>query len=96
LIFNRLGYIHLAEAYKETETEVSDPTKNQISHMNQRKTANVTDALIAKEMYLKACKIAPTSQSWLGAGRACFALEKYEEAEDAFAVLFCNARKRTF
>jgi cytochrome c-type biogenesis protein CcmH/NrfG len=35
---------------------------------------------------MKACSINGTSKSWLGLGRACFALKEYAEAEDAFSV----------
>jgi hypothetical protein len=41
---------------------------------------------ISKTMYLKATKGQGTSHCWLGAGRACFALQEYQEAEDAFCV----------
>jgi Flp pilus assembly protein TadD len=58
---------------------------NPISYLNESQIADESLALIAKEMYLKACKINPTSESWLGTGRACFALSKLDEAEDAFA-----------
>jgi cytochrome c-type biogenesis protein CcmH/NrfG len=45
-----------------------------------------SQARLAKNMYLKACATRGTSQSWLGTGRACFALKEYHEAEDAFSV----------
>lgn len=87
-MFNRLGFIHLSEAYKLKDTNpCPDKLINPISHMNEMKSADESLALISKDMYLKACQLNPTSDSWLGAGRACFALGKYDEAEDAFAVL---------
>jgi tetratricopeptide (TPR) repeat protein len=39
----------------------------------------------AKEVYLRACRLEPTSTSWLGAGIAAFELKLYSEAEDALA-----------
>lgn len=41
---------------------------------------------LAKSVFLRACDIKPCSGSWLGAGRACFALGELDEAEDAYAV----------
>ena len=39
----------------------------------------------AKEVYLRACRLSPTSTGWLGAGIAALELGKYAEAEDALA-----------
>ena len=39
----------------------------------------------AKEVYLRACKLAPTSTAWLGAGIAALELGKHAESEDALA-----------
>ena len=43
---------------------------------------------LAKSVFLRACDIKACSGSWLGAGRACFALGELDEAEDAYAVAF--------
>jgi tetratricopeptide (TPR) repeat protein len=40
---------------------------------------------IAKAMFLKACQVKPTCESWLGVGKACFQLQEYDEAEDALS-----------
>jgi tetratricopeptide (TPR) repeat protein len=45
-------------------------------------------AKLAKSVFLQACQIKPTSFSWLGVGRAAFALEEIEESEDAYSVIF--------
>jgi len=39
----------------------------------------------AKEVYLRSCRLAPTSTSWLGAGIAALELGAYTDAEDALA-----------
>ncbi|KND04050.1 uncharacterized protein SPPG_01495 [Spizellomyces punctatus DAOM BR117] len=46
---------------------------------------DVSMARLSKSMYLRASGIAPSTASWLGAGKACMALEDWEEAEDALA-----------
>ena len=40
----------------------------------------------AKAMYIHASEIKPTSQTWLGVGKACYLLKEYSEAEDALSV----------
>jgi hypothetical protein len=45
-------------------------------------------AKLAKSVFLQACQIKSTSYSWLGVGRAAFALGEIEEAEDAYSVIF--------
>ncbi|KAH6572162.1 hypothetical protein BASA50_005685 [Batrachochytrium salamandrivorans] len=88
LIFIRLGSIYLRNAYQET-LPLSDSHIVTISHLqflkHREESVDIGLALIAKNMFLKATCIAPSSQSWLGAGKACFALKEYQEAEDAFA-----------
>jgi hypothetical protein len=81
LVYIRLGHIYLKLAYQNTK--VPEPA---ISNLSLAQKADENYARIAKTMYLNACSINGTSQSWLGAGRACFALKEYEEAEDAFSV----------
>ncbi|KAI8911084.1 hypothetical protein EDD86DRAFT_246421 [Gorgonomyces haynaldii] len=58
LIFNRLGAIYLREAYRQSD--------HFSLTMNSIKNLDKSAALIAKDMYLKACAIKATSQSWLG------------------------------
>jgi hypothetical protein len=48
--------------------------------------ADVELAKKAKSMYLRASTCNPTSQSWLGVGKACMALGQFDQAEDALAV----------
>ncbi|KAI9098181.1 hypothetical protein DFS34DRAFT_619887 [Phlyctochytrium arcticum] len=57
-------------------------------HLHQaisRKPVDVAGARMAKSMYLRACHAGPSAASWLGVGRACLALETWDEAEDALA-----------
>ena len=80
-IYIRLGTIHLRNAY-------SLPHNIPLISKVTKDVNNIDEdfARIAKNMYLKACALCPSSQSWLGAGKACFALKEYTEAEDAFSV----------
>ncbi|KAI8929249.1 hypothetical protein BC831DRAFT_6458 [Entophlyctis helioformis] len=88
LIYIRLGAIYLRSAYAGS-TSPSGSMGASVSPFlfikNREESVDVSNALIAKNMYLKACAIAPSAQSWLGAGKTCFALKEYQEAEDAFA-----------
>ena len=38
------------------------------------------DAARARELYLNACRMQPSCSSWFGAGTACIALDKLDEA----------------
>jgi tetratricopeptide (TPR) repeat protein len=49
----------------------------------QKGAGNNTGA--AKEVYLRSCRLAPTSTSWLGAGIAALELGAHTDAEDALA-----------
>ncbi|KAL2919158.1 hypothetical protein HK105_201433 [Polyrhizophydium stewartii] len=88
LIYIRLGTIYLRNAYLAT-SGTHLPPSTPISHLqflrSRDEAVDTSLALIAKSMFLKASAIAPSSQSWLGAGKTCFALREYQEAEDAFA-----------
>jgi hypothetical protein len=84
LVFLRLGHIYLKLAHhhlSESDTPLSQ-LQGQLSNIDE------SSAVIAKKMYLSSCVVAGTSQSWLGVGRACYALRQYGEAEDAFSVSF--------
>ena len=84
LVFLRLGHIYLKLAYHNSlalDSPLSQPQA-------QGSKIDESSALIAKNMYLSSCAVCGTSQSWLGVGRACFALRHYDEAEDAFSVSF--------
>jgi len=50
----------------------------------------------AKAMYIHASEIKPSSQTWLGVGKACYLLKEYSEAEDALAVSIIKINKNTF
>ncbi|KAJ3297860.1 Cilia- and flagella-associated protein 70 [Borealophlyctis nickersoniae] len=76
LVYIRLGSLYLRNATSSTGSVVTTPAKANL---------DMTFARMAKTMYLRACEINPTAQSWLGAGKVCFALGDYEEAEDALA-----------
>lgn len=52
------------------------------------KELNTHLAKLSKSVFLQACEIKPSSSSWLGVGRASFALRQMEEAEDAFSVIY--------
>lgn len=82
MVYIRIGSIYLRNAYGAA-------TPFMISQLQISKQKDVhvdfSLALIAKSMFLKACSTNPSSDSWLGAGRACFALKEYQEAEDALA-----------
>lgn len=79
LVLSRLGYIYLSEAYV---TEPLDPfavlTPAQKSFMESQ-------ALFAKDIYISACKLNATSQTWLGVGRSCFMLGQYADAENSLS-----------
>ena len=47
---------------------------------------NLHLAKLSKSVFLQACEAKPSSSSWLGAGKASFALGQIEEAEDAYSV----------
>ncbi|KAJ3371784.1 hypothetical protein HDU91_004929 [Kappamyces sp. JEL0680] len=81
LVYRRLGHIHLKSAYN-----CNAVPNTSISVLHSPGVADENAARLAKTMYLNACSINATSQTWLGVGRACFALGEYSEAEDAFAV----------
>lgn len=63
-------------------------------HLNYAYTAMETGdiefleyAMLAKNMYLEACKENKgRSQSWIGVGKSCFVLKEYQTAEEAFCV----------
>ncbi|KAJ3259831.1 Cilia- and flagella-associated protein 70 [Boothiomyces macroporosus] len=81
LIYIRLGTLYLRMAFKNLTDE------NSLFGLlcNETEEFDENLARISKSMYLKACEIQGTCQSWLGAGQACFALKEYEQAEDAFS-----------
>jgi tetratricopeptide (TPR) repeat protein len=70
-VYHRLGMIYLKQAIN-------------VSKDHPEVDSNL--ALQSKKLFLEACNLKPTSQSWLGAGRAAFALKEIDEAEDAYAV----------
>ncbi|KAJ8327947.1 hypothetical protein QVD99_006319 [Batrachochytrium dendrobatidis] len=87
-IYIRLGTIYLHNAYLEVPvaSEYPDALTNHLQFLKHREECvDVSLASIAKNMFLKACSTTPSSQSWHGAGKACFALKEYQETEDAFA-----------
>ena len=43
------------------------------------------DLKMAKTMYLWACELFPSAQSWLGVGIACIYMDQFDEAEDALS-----------
>ena len=45
---------------------------------------------LAKTMYLRSCQLNPTASAWLGVGKACYRLQEYTDAEDAFSVRSCG------
>ena len=47
---------------------------------------DASGARVAKSMFLRACQLEPSSRTWLGVGKAAWALEELVEAEDAFSV----------
>jgi tetratricopeptide (TPR) repeat protein len=51
--------------------------------IGQRKPKDQDQIRIAKAMFLKACQIKPSCESWLGVGKACLQLKEYDQAEDA-------------
>ncbi|KAI8802085.1 hypothetical protein BJ742DRAFT_873493 [Cladochytrium replicatum] len=53
-------------------------------HMFQ-KTKESHYGKLARTMYLRATEKNPSAACWLGVGRACLALQNYEEAEDALS-----------
>jgi Flp pilus assembly protein TadD len=81
LVCRRLGHIYMKLAYNWVI--VPDCSIVSLSESNQM--VDEISARLAKNMYLKACSISGTSQTWLGVGRACYALKEYDEAEDAFS-----------
>eukprot|EP00842_Homolaphlyctis_polyrhiza_P001645 jgi/Hompol1/2481/HPOL_006011-RA len=93
LIYIRLGAMYLSNAYGTANSAqpaaggaaVNSSGKHQQLLKYRDGSVDTSLALIAKNMYLKACAIQPSSQAWLGAGKTCFALKEYDEAEDAFA-----------
>ncbi|TPX37150.1 hypothetical protein SmJEL517_g01059 [Synchytrium microbalum] len=46
---------------------------------------DVSGARLAKSMYLRACELEPSSRTWIGVGKAAWALDELVEAEDAFS-----------
>ena len=54
--------------------------------LDSSKDADPKFAKLAKSVFLQACEIKPSSTSWLGAGRAAYALGEIQEAEDAYSV----------
>lgn len=82
LVYLRLGHIYLKMAHHPT----GKLSNTHISQLQEVHKVDEVFARIAKNMYLNACAIRSSSQTWLGVGRACFALKDYVEAEDAFSV----------
>ncbi|KAJ3324059.1 Cilia- and flagella-associated protein 70 [Boothiomyces sp. JEL0866] len=81
LIYIRLGNLYLQSACKQSSSE-----KSLFELLYEEKVEfDENLARISKSMYLKACEVQGTCQSWLGAGQACFALKEYDQAEDAFS-----------
>lgn len=90
-----LIYIRLGNIYMKLACNYSQVPETCITDLSVPQNVDENSARIAKSMYLKACGIHGTSQSWLGAGRACFALKEYDEAEDSFSVNFIiDSRKQ--
>jgi tetratricopeptide (TPR) repeat protein len=77
LVYLRMGYLYLDQAYEQSS---ADPVDEEDADVD------ASLAMISKEMYLRACKSSSTCESWLGVGRACLALKQYDEAEEALAV----------
>lgn len=53
----------------------------------ESKELDIQLAKLSKSVFLQACEIKPSSSSWLGVGRAAFALGQMAEAEDAYSVI---------
>lgn len=87
-IYLRLGTIYLTEGYQNT---ISDEPVNWTTI-----AVNENSARVAKSMFLVACTIKGTSETWLGVGKSCLALKEYSEAEDALAVPCDLIRKPIF
>ncbi|KAI8835610.1 hypothetical protein BJ741DRAFT_607390 [Chytriomyces cf. hyalinus JEL632] len=73
LIYIRLGFLYLKSLGSITK-KVSDRTY-----------AEVELAKRAKTMYIRACELKPSSQSWTGVAKACILLNQYEEAEESLS-----------
>ena len=91
LIYIRLGSIYLSSSSTFTDGNlpgIRDPSLGPMDH--EQSASDIKLAKLSKTMYLRACEKSPTSQSWLGVGKACIALGEQDEAEDAFAVSNIN------
>jgi tetratricopeptide (TPR) repeat protein len=81
LVFSRLGYIYLNNVNKLLKSFDYQSPEN---HSRQMATIKHLEKQ-AKAMYIHASEIKPSSQTWLGVGKACYLLKEYSEAEDAFS-----------
>jgi len=81
LVFCRLGFIYLNNVKKLLKSFDYQSPEN---HSRQMATIKHLEKQ-AKAMYIHASEIKPTSQTWLGVGKACYLLKEYSEAEDALS-----------
>ncbi|KAI9204949.1 uncharacterized protein BJ171DRAFT_423701, partial [Polychytrium aggregatum] len=88
LIYLRLGHLYLRKA----GFVPSDSIRCLLGEISESqdalgfKTQDTHSANLAKAIYIKSCELEPTSNGWLGVGKACLALSEYAEAEDSLAV----------
>jgi hypothetical protein len=89
LIYIRLGSIYLASISTVANGTIFRASKSNLPAIEHNQyVQDMNLAKVAKSMYLRACESSPSSQSWLGVGKACLVLGDQEEAEDALAVSF--------
>jgi len=81
LVFSRLGFIYLNNVKKLLKSFDYQSPENHSRQMASIKHLEKQ----AKAMYIHASEIKPSSQTWLGVGKACYLLKEYSEAEDALA-----------
>ncbi|KAI8618763.1 hypothetical protein BC830DRAFT_1107404 [Chytriomyces sp. MP71] len=73
LIYIRLGFLYLKSLGSITKK------------VSERVYAEVELAKRAKTMYIRACELKPSAQSWLGVAKASILLGQYDEAEDSLS-----------